>query len=41
MVNLTKKEAKNRRIRSFIVDTILLIFSSAVCAVILLRFLTD
>jgi hypothetical protein len=41
MVNLSKKEAKKRRIRSFIVDTILLIFSSAVCAIILLRFLTD
>ena len=40
MVNLSKKEAKKRRIRSFIVNTILLIFSSTVCAVILLRFLS-
>jgi len=40
MVNLSKKEAKKRRIRSFIVDTILLIFSSTVCAVILLRFMS-
>ena len=31
---------KFRRIRSFIVDSVLLIFSSTVCAIILLRFLS-
>jgi|GEM_PF-1793508 hypothetical protein len=38
--NMMKSEARSRRVRSFIIDTVLLVFSSAVCAVTLLRFIT-